>query len=67
MFEASCHCGAVCITLHCQHCGCATHWEPMAPAADWKYGINMRNVEPALLHGVRVRRFDGAESWTYLD
>lgn len=54
-------------TLHCKHCGCATHWEPIAPASEWKYGVNMRNVEPSMLQGIRVRRFDGAENWTYLD
>lgn len=53
--------------MHCRTCGCATHWEPIDPASGGKLGINARNFEPAVVTGVRIRRFDGAGSWTYVD
>jgi hypothetical protein len=54
-------------TVRCATCGCITHWEPLQPTADGKLGVNMRNFDPDALGAVRLRRFDGANSWTYLD
>ncbi|MDY0743643.1 hypothetical protein SNE35_03965 [Paucibacter sp. R3-3] len=54
-------------TFHCRHCGCVTHWEPLALRPDSKFSINARLLEPSAIEGVRVRRFDGADSWSYLD
>lgn len=54
-------------TVRCAHCGCVTHWEPLAPEAGARHGVNLNNFDPALLAGVQVRRFDGAHSWTFLD
>lgn len=54
-------------TIHCKTCGCVTHWEPLTPTADCKHGVNLGNFDPALIAAVRVRRFDGADSWTFLD
>jgi hypothetical protein len=54
-------------TLRCRRCGCVTHWEALEPNVDSKVGVNMRNFAPALLRGIRIRRFDGADSWAYLD
>lgn len=54
-------------TLHCRHCGCATHWEPLNTEEAGVIGINMRNFDPALIRDIRIRRFDGADTWTYLD
>jgi hypothetical protein len=53
-------------TFHCTGCGGVTHWEPLAPDRT-KFGINIRNFDPHEIGEVRLRRFDGAESWTYLD
>jgi hypothetical protein len=30
-------------------------------------GVNLRNFDPSELEGLRLRRFDGAVSWKYLD
>jgi hypothetical protein len=30
-------------------------------------GVNVRNFEPAAMQSVRVRRFDGAKTWKFLD
>jgi catechol 2,3-dioxygenase-like lactoylglutathione lyase family enzyme len=54
-------------TVRCRYCGCITHWEPLQPLVDSKLGVNMRNFHPDEIGTPRLRRFDGAESWTYLD
>ena len=55
-------------THSCRTCGCTTHWLGLAPEGeDWRIAVNMRMAEPAAFAGIRVRHFDGADSWTYLD
>jgi hypothetical protein len=54
-------------TLHCRICGCVTHWESLDPESDNRVGINIRNFDPEAVAGYRVRRFDGADTWAYLD
>lgn len=55
-------------THSCRTCGCTTHWLALAPQdGDWRIAVNMRMAEPADYAGIRVRHFDGADSWTYLD
>ena len=51
----------------CRHCGCVTHWEPLKPGTDGHMAVNIRNFEPGLLEGLQLRRFDGAESWSYVE
>ena len=53
--------------FRCRTCGIVTHWEPIDPEPGARHGVNLRNFDPALLDAVVVRRFDGAETWTYLD
>lgn len=53
--------------FRCRTCGIVTHWEPIDPEPGARHGVNLRNFDPALLDAVVVRRFDGADSWTYLD
>ena len=50
----------------CKACGCTTHWSPSDPAAD-RMGVNARLMPPEILAAARVRRFDGADTWTFLD
>lgn len=52
---------------HCKVCGCATHWEPLDKAKADRMGINARLLDPAAMAGVKVRRLDGADTWTYFD
>ena len=54
-------------TFRCNQCGCVTHWEPLTPEAGTRLGVNMRNFGPHEIAEVRLRRFDGAESWDYID
>lgn len=53
--------------VRCTTCGIVTHWEPLEPGAGARHGVNLRNFEPQLLESLVVRRFDGAETWTFLD
>jgi hypothetical protein len=52
--------------VRCANCGCFVGWEPMRPPKN-RMGVNMRNFDPAAIAGVRVRRFDGATTWRFLD
>ena len=54
-------------TIHCRTCGCVTHWEPLQPTPGCKHGVNLGNFDPKLIAAVRVRRFDGADTWTFID
>lgn len=53
-------------TFHCRDCGCTTHWASLKPDAA-RYGVNMRNFDPDALGEPRLRRFDGAVTWEYID
>jgi hypothetical protein len=54
-------------TMRCATCGCVTHWESISEAAGTRCGVNLRNFDPGLVAGLRVRRFDGADTWAFLD
>jgi hypothetical protein len=50
----------------CKTCGCHTHWTPVDPTYD-RMGVNMRLADPAILAKARIRPFDGADTWKFLD
>ncbi len=50
----------------CATCGCVTHWLPTHRASN-RMGVNFRNFAPAEVASIRVRRFDGAKTWKFLD
>jgi hypothetical protein len=52
---------------HCKQCGCATHYELIEKDADARFAINGCCFAPEDLADVPVRRFDGADTWKYLD
>ena len=54
-------------TIHCRTCGCVTHWEPLQPTLGAKHGVNLGNFDPELIASVRVRRFDGANTWKFIE
>lgn len=54
-------------TVRCRHCGSPTHWLPIDAKPGERMGVNLNNFEPGLLAQVRVRRFDGADTWTFVD
>ncbi|HEY1991659.1 MAG TPA: GFA family protein [Gammaproteobacteria bacterium] len=57
------------IAFHrCTDCGCVTHWTAVDPKIDQdRMGVNARMLAPELLAQARVRRFDGADTWGFLD
>ena len=55
------------IVFHrCKTCGCYTHWQAVDPAYD-RMGVNMRLADPELIAKARIRPFDGADTWKFLD
>ncbi len=53
--------------ISCKTCGGTTHWESLDPVARPWMAVNCNMVDPASITNIRVRRFDGAERWEYLD
>ena len=54
-------------TVRCKHCGSVTHWEPITGELGARHGVNLSNFDPTLLETVHIRRFDGADTWTFID
>ena len=48
----------------CKTCGCTTHWMAVDKS---RYAVNCQLASEADMEGVRVRRFDGADTWEFLD
>lgn len=51
----------------CKKCGCLTHWESLSSEEPKRLAINCRMSEPQQVDQFRVRHFDGADTWRYLD
>lgn len=54
-------------TIRCVNCGIVTHWEPLPPTPGARHGVNLNIFGPEVLESVPVRRFDGADTWAFLD
>lgn len=52
---------------HCNNCGCMTHYEDVEKKLDSRIAVNARMMPPEEIEGVRVRKFDGALSWKFLE
>jgi hypothetical protein len=52
---------------HCPTCGCVTHWASVRKEYADRMAVNARLMKPDDLADIPVRRFDGADTWTYLD
>jgi len=50
----------------CKHCGCTTHYETLKDDIE-VMAVNFRMCEPGVLKDFRIRKFDGADSWKFLD
>jgi hypothetical protein len=44
-----------------------SHWESLDPKQRERMGVNARTFEDIDISKIRIRRFDGANSWTYID
>jgi hypothetical protein len=53
--------------MRCKTCGCITHWEPLNAEPGARHGVNLRNFGSAVMDDAQIRRFDGADTWQFLD
>lgn len=53
--------------FRCGTCGCVTHYELAQRRPDSTVGVNANLMDPKAVAGARIRRFDGAKTWKYLD
>ena len=51
----------------CGTCGCTTHWQSLDPQTRPRMAVNCTMCSPEDIEGLRIRHFDGADTWTYLD
>ena len=49
----------------CKTCGCVTHYKYRKASSRGTVGVNASNFAPQDLAGTRVRRLDGAATWTW--
>ena len=80
MMNENCHCGAVKFSYAsvpvqfvatslqcCRICACTTHWLRGRAWVPQNMAVNMALCDPAAIRQIPVRRFDGADTWTFLD
>lgn len=53
--------------FHCNRCGCVTRYESVDKSPESRIAVNVRMMSPEHVAGLKVRIFDGAKSWKYLD
>ncbi|WP_247671047.1 aldehyde-activating protein [Pseudoalteromonas sp. MMG005] len=62
-----CH-GDQCIEFHhCALCGCTTHYTPTHMGNTQRMAMNFKMIKPELLKQIRIRHFDGANTWQFID
>lgn len=52
--------------IFCRHCGCYTHWESLDSDSD-RLKLNFALCDPAMTAHLKIRQFDGADRFEYLD
>ena len=52
--------------VFCKTCGNLSHWRSRPGHGD-RMKLNFRLADPTLIKGLKVRTFDGADSWRFLD
>jgi hypothetical protein len=54
--------------VRCSQCGCLSHWRGIDPnSTSDRMGINARLFTNVEIGKIRIRRFDGADTWKFLD
>jgi len=48
---------------HCNNCGCLTHYTPTKLGNKDKMAVNFRLVDTSIISTLKVRYFDGADTW----
>ncbi len=52
---------------HCPTCGCSTHYTSTEKCETARVAINSRLFDQSSMDNIIERKFDGAESWEYID
>lgn len=53
--------------ISCKTWGCTTHWESLDPQPHSRMAVNCNMAKPQDIAALRIRNFDGADTWAYLD
>ncbi len=53
--------------VRCGNCGGYSHWRSLDPEQTERMGVNARLFVNVEVDKIRVRHFDGANSWKYID
>lgn len=51
----------------CLHCGCSLSWTALKGGADDTMAVNLRLASLDDIAAIPVRKFDGADTWTFID
>ena len=51
----------------CSECGCVTHYESNSKKYEPRTAVNFRMAEPSAIETLRIRKFDGADTWSFID
>lgn len=54
-------------THTCNTCGCTTHWENLKPDGSSLMAVNFRMCSPVEVSRLPIRKFDGFDTWRFLD
>lgn len=52
--------------VHCNFCGCLTHYESVEKEADSRIAVNTRMLKEGEVSAIPLRYFDGAVSWKFI-
>ena len=52
---------------HCPICGCVTHYSSTDNTEWERVAINTRMIDSIFTKDIPVRKFDGADTWKYID
>lgn len=52
---------------HCKSCCCVTHYTTTSKINPPKVGVNFRMAKKSDIQQIRIRHFDGANTWKFLD
>jgi hypothetical protein len=51
--------------FRCKRCGCVTHYAYRRKGPGYPMAVNATQFDPAVLRDARIRRLDGAATWTW--
>jgi len=51
----------------CKQCGCTPYWENLNPEENSRMAVNFRMCDPGEIDNIKLRHFDGADTWQFLD